>query len=321
VLLVWSVSGQLLGFFPSVLDRRRYGLHGLQAEWTHPYAPLGVPLVDREHAPRVIGGWLDHLSRESGAPLLLLPMLPRSAFAAMLHSVLLQNGTNCSEFDRHRRAMLAPGSRRADYLQQAVSVKRRKEIRRLRHRLEDIGPVSHVVARSREHIGPAVDEFLRIEGAGWKGEAGTAAALRPQTREFLMEAVCGLASAGKARADLLLVDDKAIAAAISLFSGDTAWTWKIAYDENFARYSPGVQLLLELTRDLLAGDSPARVDSCAVPNHPMIDAIWRERLEVFDLLVAIKPQSNLSFRLACGAESGRRRLVALAKAGLRPFGH
>jgi hypothetical protein len=278
-----------------------------------------VPLVDREHAPRVIGGWLDQLSREAAPALLLLPMLPRGAFAAALHSVLLENGSKSREFDRRRRAMLAPG-RRADYLRHAVPAKRRKEIRRLRRRLEDIGPVSHAVARSREDIGAAVDEFLRIEAGGWKGQAGTAASLRPQTRAFLTEAVCGLAAAGKARADLLLVNGKAIAAAISLFSGESAWTWKIAYDEDFARYSPGVQVLVELTRDMLAGDSPARVDSCAVPDHPMIDAIWRERLDMFDLLVAVKQQSDIGFRVACGAEAARRKLVALAKAGLRRMG-
>jgi CelD/BcsL family acetyltransferase involved in cellulose biosynthesis len=320
VLLVWSVSGPLVGLFPSLQDRRRYGLRGLRAGWTHPYAPLGVPLVDRDHAPRVISGWLDHLSREAGPGLLLLPMLARGAFAASLHSVLLEKGTKSRQFDRHRRAMLAPGGRRADYLQHAVSVKRRKEIRRLRHRLEDIGPVSHVVARSHEDIGPAVDEFLRIEAGGWKGEAGTAASLRSETRAFLTEAVCGLAAAGKARADLLLVNGKAVAAAISLCSGETAWTWKIAYDEGFARYSPGVQLLLEVTRDMLAGASPARVDSCAVPDHPMIDAIWRERLEMFDLLVAVKQQFDIGFRVACGAEAARRKLVALAKAALRRMG-
>jgi CelD/BcsL family acetyltransferase involved in cellulose biosynthesis len=315
--LVWSAAGRLLGFFPSRTESRRYGVLAARVGWTHPYAPLGVPLVDRENATAVIAAWLDHLGRDPKGPrLLLLPMLSEGRFAAALHSVLSENASRSAAFDRRRRALLAPGNERADYLQRAGSPKRRKEIRRLRHRLEDLGPVSHVAATSPDEIAAAMDEFLRLEASGWKGAVGTAAALKPEISRFLEAAVSALAASGKARADLLLVGDRPIAAAITLLSGDTAWCWKIAYDESFARYSPGLQLLLELSGDLLAIDSLAQADSCAVPDHPMIDPIWRERLVLADLLIGVNPQSRLAFGLACGAETARRSMLAGAKAVL-----
>ena len=60
-------------------------------------------------------------------------------------------------------------------------------------------------------------------------------------------AVSGLGGEAKARIAGLYVDNRAIASLILLQSKDTVWTWKIAYDEAFARASPGVQLMLHAT--------------------------------------------------------------------------
>jgi CelD/BcsL family acetyltransferase involved in cellulose biosynthesis len=321
-LLVWSTTGRLLGFFPCGLERRRNGLLPVLVGWTHPYSPLGLPLVDRDHAERVIAAWLDHMTRDpTGPKLLLLPMLPAEGpFASALHSVLRQRGRPSAAFDSHARALLAPAASRDDYLQRAMPGKRRKELRRLRHRLEDLAPVAHRVATSAADVAAATQEFLRLEASGWKGAARTAAAAHPAASGFLQAAVRDLAAAGKARIDLLLAGETPVAATITLLAGDAAWCWKIAYNESFARYSPGVQVLLELTKSLLANPSINRVDSCAVPGHPMIDPIWRERLTISDLLVGVKPQSRPAFALACGAEAARRRALTAAKAmwrGLR----
>ena len=60
------------------------------AGWTHPYAPLGVPLVDRDEAEAVIAAWLDHLAADAAAPArLLLPLMPEQGpFATALDAVL-----------------------------------------------------------------------------------------------------------------------------------------------------------------------------------------------------------------------------------------
>ena len=74
-------------------------------------------------------------------------------------------------------------------------------------------------------------------------------------RRFIAAAVRDLAAEGKAAINRIMVDGRAIAAAIVLRSGRCAWFWKIAYDEAFARYSPGVMLTVELTHELL--DDPS----------------------------------------------------------------
>ena len=93
--------------------------------------------------------------------------------------------------------------------------------------------------------------------------AQTAAANDPAVRRFVEAAVTGLAAQGQARVDRMALGERAIAAAITLTAGDTAWFWKIAYNEGVARFSPGVQLVYELTPNLAVQPGIARIDSCA----------------------------------------------------------
>jgi hypothetical protein len=159
----------------------------------------------------------------------------------------------------------------------------------------------------------ALGDFLALEASGWKGRAGTAARDNPAIRTFLQAAVCELAGEDKARVDRLLVEGRPIAAMVTLKSGDTAWAWKIAYDESFARESPGVQLLLQVTQTLLDDPRVVRADSCASAGHPMIDHIWRERLALGDRLIGVGAGAG-SFAAARTLEAMRRAGVTAAKA-------
>jgi hypothetical protein len=127
--------------------------------------------------------------------------------------------------------------------------------------------------------------------------------------------VAALAAEGRARVDRLMLNGRVVAAAITLASGDTAWCWKIAYSEEHSRFSPGVQLMVELTGQLLAQPALTRVDSCATADHPMIDHIWRERLDLGDRLIALRPPA-VPFAMLCSIESLRRHAIAVAKAAL-----
>jgi CelD/BcsL family acetyltransferase involved in cellulose biosynthesis len=227
--------------------------------------------------------------------------------------VLARRGGTIAIFDRHARAELKPGHDRADYVERAIGGKRRKEMRRQRRRLEEWAPVTLATATEADSIADALKDFLALEAAGWKGRRGTAAGHNAALARFLEQAVCALAAQGLARIDRLMWGNRAIAAAIVLRSADAAWFFKIAYDETLARASPGVQLTLDLTSALLADPTIARVDSCAVADHPMIDHLWRERLEIGDLMVRIGPHRPASFAVACRLERARRAAIAAAK--------
>jgi hypothetical protein len=245
---------------------------------------------------------------------LLLPLVPeQGAFADALEMVLARQGRRAAAFGRHERALLAPGAEREKYLVRAISGNKRKKLRRQRRRLEDIAPVTVATATGAADIESALKDFVVLEASGWKGLAGTAIASDPAINDFAQKAVAGLAAEGHVRIDRLFLNGTTIAATMTLESGDTAWCWKIAYNEGFARSSPGVQLVCDLTENLLAQPVPLRVDSCAAAGHPMIDHVWRERLALSDRLIALRP-SAMPFTLACWIETLRRSAIAAAKA-------
>jgi CelD/BcsL family acetyltransferase involved in cellulose biosynthesis len=310
--LVWSkASPRLIGLFPARIERR-YGVLSVLTGWTHPYAPFGVPLVDRDEADAAIGAFLDHVEAAPDLPkLVMLPLLARDrAFAGSLMRVLARHGGAAAHFGDHARALLSP-RHRANYLDH-IAAKKLKELRRQRRRLEDSAALTHMAA-SGPAAAVALTDFMALEAAGWKGRAGGAARAHSATEAFMREAVIALAAKGGARIDRLIHDGHLIAASITLRSGNAAWFWKIAYDEAFARASPGVQLALDLTRDLLADTSLAQTDSCATAGHPMIDHLWAERLALTDMLIAPGPAALSQFNIARHLETLRRVLISTAK--------
>jgi hypothetical protein len=71
--------------------------------------------------------------------------------------------------------------------------------------------------------------------------------------------------------------------------------------------------MLEATKALLAEPGLTRVDSCAAPDHPMIDHIWRERLPLADRLVQPGPSSRAVFAFTRALEAARASAIAVAK--------
>ncbi len=317
--LVWSrrLPAKLVGLFPTRVERRRYGLKlPVMVGWTHPYAPLGTPLVDRDGHEAIVCAFLDHVAADPLLPnRLLLPYLPvQGALARALAAALAQRNGASADFGRHCRALLAPAEDRADYLNRSISSKKRKELRRQRRRLGPDGALRMDVTGEPAAVAAALRDFLALEADGWKGRAKTAAQNRPAEQAFVETAVAELAHEGKARVARLLLHGRAVAAIVLLRSGNTAWCWKIAYDESVAHASPGVQLLVDATEALLQDETVDRADSCATADHPMIDHVWRERLELADRLINVAAGCSAEFALMHALETTRRSALGAGKA-------
>ena len=314
--LVWSGTSprKLLGFFPARIEMRRYGLKlPVLVGWTHPYAPLGTPLVEREAAEPVIAAWLAHLAGNPKLPgLLLLPFVPEDGpFAAALGAILRRAQMPAAALNRHRRALLAPHGDRSQYVERALGARRLRELRRVARRLGDLGAMAFTTATEPSAVAFGIEDFLVLEANGWKGKAGTAAACRDDISRFIRTGLVGLAAEGKVAIKRILLDGRAIAATIMLRSADAAWFWKTAYDERFARFAPGVLLTAALTEDLVEDVAIVQTNSCATAGHPVMEHIWRERLALCDLMVAVRPQAP--FSRARRLEMLRSALIAAAK--------
>jgi CelD/BcsL family acetyltransferase involved in cellulose biosynthesis len=313
VILAWSAERTLLGLLPFRSSSRRYGVKLPQlVGWTHPFAPLGTPLVDRDATVDVVAAMLAHIAHDAALPkLLLLPLLPDTGPVAQALRVASEKcGGAHTAFGAHRRAALdlAAGPRDLDEM---IGAKRMREARRLRRRLGETGRVEFAVTRAESDVAPALARFLALESQGWKGAAGTALIQSAAHRRVAEVALDALASKDKATIAELTLDGRVVASVILLRSADHAWSWKMAYDERMARFSPGLQAMTELTAALVDDDTVRFADSCAVPDHPLMDHLWRDRLAMADLMISVS--SGAKFALACRLETARRDAIAMAR--------
>ena len=125
--------------------------------------------------------------------------------------------------------------------------------------------------------------------------------------------LAGFASQGRLQIARLSLDGRTIAAGAVLRSQARAYYWKTAYDPAYAPFSPGLQLTLAMSPDLQADRRLTLADSCADPDHPMIDRIWTARIDLADFVLQTTPHSSVAFGLALGA----RRAKALTRARIK----
>jgi CelD/BcsL family acetyltransferase involved in cellulose biosynthesis len=320
-------GARLMGLVPGRIEGLAAGrLVATFVGWTHAFAPLSTPLLDREAAIEVVGSVLQALPTLPGGPrLILYPFVNEDgAVARLCAGELARKGIPVSRFDPHERAMLRPAadlgftrdrqsipkSAKADlggsHPLASISGGRLKELRRQRRRLGELGVLVHRRITQAPEIGAEIEAYLALEARGWKGKTGGTDRSQAAAYAFLRTAVLALAAEGKARIDLLELELKPVAVAITLFSGGRAWFWKIAYDEDYARFSPAVQLALDLTEDFGSDTEISLVDSCAIAGHPMIDHLWSERLSIADWMMPLANTYATALATAIAAKKIRR---------------
>jgi CelD/BcsL family acetyltransferase involved in cellulose biosynthesis len=283
-----GASARLIGLMPVTSLWRAWKIPLPALVSAHPYGTLCSPLIDRD-APMEAAARLLQRAREARAHALVLNdvALDGAAMTA-LNQVLHRDGLQPKILSSYIRASLDATQDGETLLQEALGAKKLKELRRQHHRLEEHGAVAFDVARRPDEIGPALEAFLQLEASGWKGKRGTALIQHAGDATFIRRAVATLAETAQCEIVTLRAGAIPVAAGIVLRHQDRAFFFKLGIDERFAKYSPGVQLTLELTRHLCADPAIASADSTASADHPMINPIWRGRFAIGDVLIPLR---------------------------------
>lgn len=138
----------------------------------------------------------------------------------------------------------------ADY-EQTLGRHFRKELARRRRRLLERGPLQLQV-----HGGAAaeqLEEFFRVEAAGWKGQSGTAIAADPRTRSFYTSVARWAADRGWLRLVLLESDGRAVAGDLAVECGSVHYLLKTGFDPEYRKYAPGQLLRHDVLQHVTAG--------------------------------------------------------------------
>ncbi|MEH2536249.1 GNAT family N-acetyltransferase [Bradyrhizobium sp. AZCC 1699] len=288
VLGAWRDASTLIGLVPVISMWRAYKIPLPALVSADPYGTLCTPLLDREMAEEAVTSILRR-ARRAGAHALIFRATPLDGAAMKAFTnVLHRGGMQPLVLQSHVRACLDATADADTVLREALGAKKLKELRRQRNRLAEHGAVHFDVARTPGEIAAAVETFLVLEASGWKGQRGTALGQHEGDAAFVRRATSALAETGQCEIVTLRAGETPVAAAIVLRHQDRAFYFKLGVDERFAKFSPGVQLTLELTQHLCADPAIAMVDSTANPDHPMINPIWRGRLAIGDVLIPLR---------------------------------
>jgi CelD/BcsL family acetyltransferase involved in cellulose biosynthesis len=296
-------SRVLCGLFP-LESRKRYKALPVNTLglWKHIYSPLCTPLIRASHAKECLRAFAKWLAEESGNALLEMPCVAADGpFHQHWNALCKERALVCFTDEQHSRALLKPLGSSEDYLHNALSRKRRKELKRQENRLAELGHLAYECLETAADAPRWIEEFLQLEAKGWKGREGTAFACAEADQAFFLSLALGAYERGQLMLLALRLDGKPLAMKFNMLSGEGGFAFKIAFDEDYARFSPGALLELENIRRTHLMPQTRWMDSCAIPGHFMINRLWTERRliqhsvvstgsKTGDLVVALLPR-------------------------------
>lgn len=287
--------------------------------WGHGYGPIGGCFLDldgrhqRNEADFRAG--LKALIDKAGADFLIWPYFPIEAREFQwLRAFLVDHfGPSASMLMRraHQRGFL--DCRTAQDACLTLSRNKRKLMGRQRRRLEEMGAVRFVSTRDGLDDGEALEAFLKVEASGWKARKGTALSVVPALNAFTHDFLPPLLAEGRARIDLMMLDDHCIAGLVSLQAGRGLFSWKTGMDEVYKRFSPGVHILHHLSLQALADPDIDYVDSLADAGHPVAEHIWGGHRAYAQLFVPLSAYGRVGALSHSAAADGKQQARYWAK--------
>lgn len=272
-------------------------LSAYQSEHTY----LGGLLVDADSVRPVVEAVRDFLARPACVwKGLELPKVDTAGqLADVVQQLSQQHRLPAQLLGPQERSMLTVAGCGEDLLRETLG-KKLNEINRCMRRLAEQGEVRWHCLR-KDIPEASVEDFLRLEHLGWKGESGTSMRSTKAGEDFFRDMVARFDRDGRALFTELRVDGRAVASTCNFVSGSMGFAFKVGWDPELRKLGPGMLNEVEFIRqvrthcpDLAAFDSGASADS-------FINRLWPDRRSLGLLLMP-------SSRMASCALTATRRL-------------
>lgn len=280
-------TDRLVGLFP--LERCR-GYHGVPISqlrfWQHLHCFLTTPLVAADSVEFALEAFLTYLA-DQDAKLIEWGALGADGPVYEALRVSLRNrGLACHETRSFERAVLERGESAERYIEANLRRSRKKGHRRNRRKLEEEGASQLRRLPVGEDPLPWLEAFLALEASGWKGREGTAMQQMPSERQSFMEAACEAARRNQLIIVGLELEGRFIAMQCNFraaCTGGASFSFKMAYDETFARFGPGLLLEVGYIEAFHADGSARWEDSCCAEPGAPVEEFWGGRRRIVSL--------------------------------------
>ncbi len=142
-----------------------------------------------------------------------------------------------------------------------------------------------LVLRDRSDDPGALEDFLTMESAGYKGREGIDLRSHPGEAEWLVEMCRRLRESGDLCVVSLNGGDQSVAMEVLIRAGDGWLELFTTYDEAFAKFSPGILLQRELFKFVFAHFDADWMDSCTYEGNTTMEFLYPDRLNLVATLV------------------------------------
>jgi CelD/BcsL family acetyltransferase involved in cellulose biosynthesis len=250
------------------------------AMWLTPH-PMGTPLVEPEGSEDALRCAFTYLSRARGPRFIKLQEIRAEGPVTSAVTRALATGWRHTAVSQGVWPMVRrrPGD---TYVEEAIGRKQRLNLGRMRRRLEEqLG--GELTLTDRAGDAAAVDRFLQLEASGWKGRQGTAMACLPGWPDYFHKVCSGFASEGRLRVLCLEAGATTVAMKVMTRAGEGLFEIRIAYDERFSRFSPGVLLELAALRHFHEGRASWAISNTNSSTTPL-GRIWPDSWEMISIL-------------------------------------
>ena len=229
-------GGRLVGALPLCIVRRRGlrvttflgGVHSALAD----LVVAGTEPESTSHALAERAAGIDH----DLADLFGLPAASRLAQAL---------GTRLRLIERVEAPVLDLSHGWDEAYRAKTDSKRRNLHKRRRRQLSELGTLEVVRARSLDELEPALADAVRLHEVRWSGRPDGSGFATDSGRLFNREALKALAEQDAARIVTLKLDGHPIAFHYYLVFARRMYVYRLAFDPEFARFSPGLLATLD----------------------------------------------------------------------------
>jgi CelD/BcsL family acetyltransferase involved in cellulose biosynthesis len=322
-LLAWRNAGgraRLVGFWAFAAGPAPRSIIPLSVLAAPAFAQayLASPVIDRDLLDETLQAMLDHIAADASSPkIIALDAMHDDGLTALaLKRVLASRGSAPAILRRFQRPLLASTLDAKQYMETALSASRRKKLRQHRRRLAEKGVLESKIITEPEAVSRALEDFLRLEAAGWKGRKRTALLCNALDATFTRDMVAALAPHGEAWIHSLTLDGRPVSMQIVLRAGTTAFTWKTTYDESLRDFSPGMLLFEDYTAAFLTDPGIACTDSCCYDDSGFM-ASWSERQPMTEMWIDARRGGSAAFAHLSRLQGIYLRLRAQLKAAYR----
>ncbi|QDV71536.1 hypothetical protein Poly24_52730 [Rosistilla carotiformis] len=270
-----------------LVAKRIYGLPLSGREiWKHDQCFDCTPLLRRDCDAEAWRFALEYLATEQGVQLLSMDTVSgQDRFANLITDHFHAASMTVFHRDAFTRACFLPAPDAETYLNAQVSKSTRKGTQRLSRKLAERGELTTRCAEEDDHA-TWIEEYIALEAAGWKGRQGTAFASSERGLGFFREMATRMLSKRKMQILKVSQDERPISMMCDLTTSGRGAHFKTTFDETLHEYSPG--LIAELENIPIMHDRGLEiVDSCADPDHSMINRVWPDRIRFQSLVVAL----------------------------------